>query len=85
MRIGQDKQMGLYRKFEVTRHDPNGKHKNCFYFVLDTDHDQFSVPALEAYVSTCEKEFPALAADLRGVVAVAKIKFAAQRARGEGQ
>jgi hypothetical protein len=70
--------MGLYRKFEVTRHDPTGKHKNCFYFVLDTDHDQFSVPALEAYEVACCAEFPALAADLRSLIHKMKIKFAAE-------
>lgn len=74
MRSGQDKYIGVYRKFEVTRHDPTGKHKNCFYFVLDVDHDQFSVPALTAYAEACKEEFPALAADLRGIIAMAKIK-----------
>jgi hypothetical protein len=73
-RSGQDKNLGLYRKFEVTRHDPTGKHKDCFYFVLDTDHDQFSVPALTAYANACEKEFPKLAADLRGLLSALKVK-----------
>ena len=76
MRSGQDRHLGLYHKFHVTRHDPTGKHANCFYFVLDVDHDQFSVQALEAYAKACEKEFPKLAADLQGVIAVAKIKHA---------
>jgi hypothetical protein len=79
MRSGQDRNLGLYRKFHVTRSDPTGKHANCFYFVLDCDHDEFSVAALEAYIAACEAKFPKLAADLRGVVAVAKIKFAREK------
>jgi len=74
MRSGHDKDLGLYRKFQITRHDPTGKHSNCFYFVLDVDHDQFSIPALEAYAVACEKEFPKLSSDLKGIIAMAKIK-----------
>lgn len=55
-----------------------------FYFVLDTDHDQFAIPALEAYVAACEKEFPQLASDLRGVIAVAKIKQETGQREREG-
>lgn len=77
-----DRNIGLYRKFLVTRHDPAGKHANCFYFVLDVDHDQFSIAALEAYVIACDKQFPKLASDLRGVIAATKIKHDES---GEGQ
>lgn len=77
-RSGQDAHMGLYRKFQVTRHDPTGKHANCFYFVLDCDHDEFAIPALEAYVEACKEKFPALASDLHGVIAMEKVKRAGE-------
>jgi hypothetical protein len=70
-----DAQLGLYRKFNVTRHDPTGKHEDCFYFVLDVDHDRMAIPALEAYIIAAEEHgYNSLASDLRGVVAAAKIK-----------
>lgn len=57
------------QKYEVRRTDGStaqgGKHASCFYFVLDTEHDKFSVPALRAYADACESEFPLLAADIR--------------------
>lgn len=60
-----DKERGLYRKYFVTRvHDPEGKHKDCKYFVLDLDHDPHALPALIAYIESCEGEYPVLAADL---------------------
>ncbi len=72
MRSAADRERGLYRKFEVTRTDgesaPGGKHEHCCYFVLDLDHDQFSVPALEAYAAACEREFPILAIALRRAI-----------------
>lgn len=85
MRSDADKGKGLYRKYEVTRDDPTGKHSNCFYFVLDVDHDQFAIPALEVYADACKEQFPELAADLRGVIAVAKIKRQAGSKGGGGE
>jgi hypothetical protein len=56
-------------KYRVERTDgstvPGGKHARCEYFVLDLRHDRFARPALEAYASACEAEYPLLAADLR--------------------
>ena len=65
---------GLYGKFLVRRMDgrdttPLDKHYNCFYFVLDLDHDPFAIPALSAYADACEAAYPKLAADLREIVA----------------
>lgn len=64
----KDGARGLYGKFEVRRTDgrsePGEKHENCRYFVLDVDHDPFSIAALEAYANACRARFPALAADL---------------------
>ena len=74
MRSGHDRDLGIYRKFHVTRHDPYQKHANCFYFVLDTDHDEYSVPALEAYAVACKEKFPALATDLQALIKVLRIK-----------
>lgn len=65
-----DQERGLYRKFKVTRcNDPEGKHDECEYFVLDLQHDQFARAALRAYVDACQTEFPALAADLCALLA----------------
>lgn len=60
---------GIYRKFNVSRVDgsdsPSGKHFNCFYFVLDVDHDPHATAAMRAYARSCEKQLPELASDLR--------------------
>ena len=68
----KDKARGLYDKYHVSRTDGSsaigGRHEGCYYFVLDTDHDQFAVPALLAYATACEAEFPMLARDLRDMV-----------------
>ena len=67
-RSGDDYGFGLYRKFEVKRTDGKSergqKHANCRYFVLDVDHDQFSLPALKAYAEACREKFPKLAEDI---------------------
>lgn len=69
-----DKHRGLYSKFHVTRHDPDGKHKDCFYFVLDVDHDELALDALAAYANAAElKGYKPLASDLRGIIARQKI------------
>jgi len=75
----KDEARGLYPKFEVRRSDGSsgsgGKHERCRYFVLDLDHDKFSVPALEAYHNACSHDFPALAADLKALVLEMRKKF----------
>ena len=69
-----DENRGIYRKYNVERlHDPNGKHSKCFYFVLDTIHDEFSVPALRAYADACEAKFPELAKDIRATLPKASL------------
>ncbi len=63
---GYDKDRGVYKKYNVERlNDPEGKHDNCEYFVLDLVHDKFAKPALLAYADACEEEYPELAAELR--------------------
>jgi hypothetical protein len=75
--MGDDKQRGLYQKFRVVRTDgssePGGKHERCEYYVLDLKHDRFAAPALEAYADACAHEYPALAADLRAIVAALRL------------
>lgn len=64
--LHDDKQRGLYRKYHVERvNDPDGKHRDCEYFVLDLVHDKFAAAALRAYADACASEYPALAAGLR--------------------
>lgn len=71
-----DKTKGLYNKYHVARIDgssePGRKHENCDCFVLDLTHDRYAVPALAAYASACDFEFPQLAADLRRKLAELK-------------
>lgn len=59
---------GLYAKFRVERADgksaPGQKHDGCRYFVLDLDHDPFSVAAVTAYADACRATHPGLARDL---------------------
>lgn len=64
-----DKFRGIYGKYRVERNeDPTGKHKSCFYFVLDIEHDKFAVTALSAYAQACKEEYPQLALELNALV-----------------
>ena len=61
----RDEERGLYRKYYVRKiDDPTGKHKNCFFFVLDLTHDPYAIPAARAYADACRGRFPILAKDL---------------------
>ena len=68
MRSGDDKERGLYRKFDVKRTDgksaPGQKHERCRYFVLDLDHDEFAYQSMATYRDQCKAKFPALAEDI---------------------
>ena len=59
----------LHNKFTVIRNDGQDqegtKHANCEYFVLDLTHDYHARAAIEAYVNSCETQYPLLAKDLR--------------------
>lgn len=63
-----DKTRGVYNKFKVERTDGKSavgeKHFGCDYWVLDLTHDDFALPALEAYAAACERTYPLLYADL---------------------
>lgn len=69
----RDPNRGIYYKFKVERTDgksaPGQKHDGCFYFVLDCDHDPHAKAALLAYADSCEAAYPALASDVRAIVA----------------
>jgi len=66
-------QLGLYKKFNVTRTDgkdaPGGKHEADEYFVLNLTTDKNAIPAIATYADACEAEYPMLAADLRAMIA----------------
>ena len=60
---------GIIHKFDVKKvYDPEGKHDNCFFFVLDPKHDKHARIALAAYAVDCAPEFPKLAEDLRSIL-----------------
>lgn len=67
--MDSDRERGIYGKYSVERtHDPNGKHENCNYFVLDLIHDSYGRSALYTYANLCEQEFPLLARDIRSLL-----------------
>jgi hypothetical protein len=60
-----DDERGLYRKYHVRKlNDREGKHDNCFFFVLDMTHDPFAIPAARAYADACREQYPLLAQEL---------------------
>jgi hypothetical protein len=60
-----DEERGLYQKYRVERiNDAEGKHDDCFFFVLDVHHDPFAMPALLEYIKLCRGKYPLLANDL---------------------
>lgn len=67
--INIDREKGLYGKYRVERIGGTpGKHRDCYYYVLDLEHDAYALPALRAYADVCETAYPALAHDLRVLV-----------------
>lgn len=58
-----DRQRGLYGKYDVRKIDTGERVFQCF--VLRPNKDEFSRQALAAYADACEGEYPALAFDLR--------------------
>lgn len=73
MNVINQKELGLYEKFKITRTDgkdaPGGKHEGDKYFVLNLTTDKHAIPALATYADACNDEYPALAADLRAMIA----------------
>lgn len=64
-----DTERGLYAKYEVHRiDDPEGKHDDCQYFVLDVKHDEAARFALREYAAYVRHKYPSLADDLERMV-----------------
>lgn len=65
--------VGLFDKFKVERTNgssaPGGKHEHDQYFVLNLTTDKNAMPAIAAYAASCEAALPALATDLRAIIA----------------
>jgi hypothetical protein len=58
--------IGIIAKYHVRKiNDPDLKHLDCFFFVLDPEHDPFARAALAAYAQACNSTYPRLAMDLR--------------------
>lgn len=73
--IVDDRQRGLYRKYELHRVNEDGTHRfQVFdpFFVLRYTTDPHAAVALKAYADSCEHDYPALAADLRAALARAE-------------
>lgn len=83
--LENDTQRGVYEKYIVTPDpfgdpdkaqvertdgDPQGKHQDCQYFVLDLNHDPFAWPGLLAYLRATEAagQHPQLVSDLREII-----------------
>jgi len=64
--VDPERRVGLVKKYDVIWvNDPDGKHANCWYFVLDPQHDPLAREALKAYAEAAEREgYAYLAADL---------------------
>ncbi len=57
---------GLYPKYFVKKLvDPENKHDNCFFLVIDLVHDRNAARVAEAYADLIEGENPEFARDLR--------------------
>lgn len=47
---------GLHERYRVEKvHDPEGKHADCRYFVLDPEHDPLARIALAAYADAADR------------------------------
>lgn len=66
LRAAVEHNEGLLSKYHVERrNDPEGKHNECRYFVLDPQHDPIARDALRAYATAAGAEgYFALRADL---------------------
>jgi hypothetical protein len=61
---------GLKRKYRVEKiEDREHKHLNCWFFVLDPEHDEAALIALESYARAVRRTHPQLSSDLMKKVA----------------
>ena len=55
----------LEARYEVKKiNDPEGKHDECGYFVLDPQHDPFAASALRTYAEEVSNVRPELTKDI---------------------
>ena len=61
-----ERDAGLISKYDVTRRDdPDGKHDDCRFFVLDPQHDPIARDALATYAAHAKaRGYTALSRDL---------------------
>jgi hypothetical protein len=73
---------GVFPKYTVERiYDPDGKHADCAYFVLDPQHDPLARKALLAYAVAADAEgLEKLARGLQAWVRRAEAKWLRARA-----
>lgn len=64
--MNDEREQGLLHKYDARRvSDPEGKHDDCRYFVLDPQHDPIAREALRFYARRAGSEgYHALASDL---------------------
>lgn len=75
-REAAESDVGLYAKYTVVKnYDPEGKHDDCMFFVLDVDHDPHAVPALLAYAASVRDSNPELASDLDRLAGEAHVRL----------
>lgn len=76
---------GLYDKYVVRRidADPTGKHDNCWYFVLDLEHDPYAYAALDMYANSCIEKNPVLGYELKQKLKEFQIRKQVETARIE--
>lgn len=67
-----EKRLGIIGKYRVERvNDPDGKHADCWYFVLDPTHDPIAREALMTYATEArEHGYQALYDDILDRLAV---------------
>lgn len=71
--MGRTDENGLFDKYQVTRRDdPDRKHDDCTYFVLDLTHDETARYAAESYAWQIAPANPVLANELRRAVREAR-------------
>lgn len=61
-------EQGYYKKFTIIRNE-TGEEVTEDTFTLIPAHDEYAIPALEAYAKACEADNPELAADIRALLA----------------
>jgi hypothetical protein len=69
--MNDEKNEGIVHKYDVKRvNDPEGKHDDCWYFVLDPQHDPIAQIALREYLAVAQSlGYAQLADDIKSKLA----------------